>query len=58
MSLTVDALASEYEPGLYNVDYFKLDNGLDVVLKKRTHAHNVAIRLVVNVGQEVKTQEK
>lgn len=27
-----------------------LANGLDVVLKKRTHAHNVAIRLIVNVG--------
>ena len=48
----VDVSANEYEPpGLYDVDYFKLDNGLDVVLKKRTHAHNVAIRLVVNVGQ-------
>ena len=41
MVLTVDASASEYDPpDLYDVDYFKLQNGLDVVLKKRTHAHN------------------
>ena len=51
VGLTVDASASEYDPtGLYDVDYFKLENGLDVVLKKRTHARNVAVRLVVNVG--------
>src|SRR6516162_3867335 len=51
LGLTVDASAIEYDPpGLYDVDYFKLENGFDVVLKKRTHAHNVAIRLVVNVG--------
>src|SRR5262245_32100522 len=49
--LATDASASEYDPtGLYDVDYFKLENGLDVVLKKRTHARNVAVRLVVNVG--------
>ena len=51
VGLTVGASASEYDPtGLYDVDYFKLNNGLDVVLKKRTHARNVAVRLVVNVG--------
>ena len=51
LGLTVDASAIEYDPpGLYDVDYFKLENGFDVVLKKRTHAHNVAVRLVVNVG--------
>src|SRR5262245_19632773 len=50
--LTLDASASEYDPpSLYDVDYSKLQNGLDVVLKKRTHARNVAVRLVVNVGQ-------
>src|SRR5262249_23223501 len=49
--LTVDVSASEYDPpGLYDVDYFQLENGLDIVLKKRTHARNVAVRLVVNVG--------
>jgi len=37
--------------GLYDVDYFKLENGFEVVLKKRTHARNVAVRLVVGVGQ-------
>ncbi len=43
--------ASEYDPpGLYDVDYFKLSNGFDVVLKKRTLAHSVSVRLAVNVG--------
>ena len=52
VGLTVDASANEYDPpSLYNLDYFKLENGLDVILKKRTHARNVAVRLVVNVGQ-------
>jgi hypothetical protein len=37
-------------PGLYDVQYFQLSNGLDVVLKKRTQADNVAVRLDVNVG--------
>jgi predicted Zn-dependent peptidase len=52
LGLTVGASAAEYDPvaDLYNVDYFKLQNGLDVVLKKRTHARNVSVRLVVNVG--------
>jgi predicted Zn-dependent peptidase len=51
MGLPVNASATEYDPtGLYDVDYFKLKNGVDVVLKKRTHARNVAVRLVVNVG--------
>jgi predicted Zn-dependent peptidase len=53
VGLTADASTAGTEPvaDLYNVDYFKLANGLDVVLKKRTHARNVAVRLVVNVGQ-------
>jgi len=51
VGLTVDVSAAQHTPtGLYDVDYFTLENGLDVVLKKRTHARNVAIRLVVNVG--------
>ena len=51
VGLTLDASAAQHTPtGLYDVDYFKLENGLDVVLKKRTHARNVAVRLVVNVG--------
>src|SRR5215813_7772286 len=51
VGLTLDASAGEYDPpSLYDVDYLKLDNGLDVVLKKRTHARNVAVRLVVNGG--------
>ena len=52
VGLTSQVSASEYDPpGLYDVEYFKLKNGFDVVLNKRTHARNVAIRLVVNVGQ-------
>lgn len=52
LGLTANVSASEYDPpGLYDVDYFKLENGFDVVLKKRTHAPNVAVRLVVGVGQ-------
>jgi len=51
LGLTVDASPSEYDPpGLYDVDYFKLPNGFDVILKKRTQAHSVSVRLVVNVG--------
>lgn len=51
LGLAVDSPASEYDPpGLYDVDYFKLPNGLDVLLKQRTQAHSVSIRLVVNVG--------
>ncbi len=51
VGLPMVAAASRYvPPGLYDVEYFTLDNGLNVVLKKRTHAHNVAFRLVVNVG--------
>lgn len=51
--------ASEYAPpGLYDVDYQTLENGLDVVLKKRAHVHNVAVRLVVNVGHRHFTCDK
>ncbi|MFQ6023752.1 MAG: M16 family metallopeptidase [Acidiferrobacterales bacterium] len=47
----IGTYAREYAPpGLYDVDYRILDNGLHVVLKRRTHAHNVAVRLVVDVG--------
>ncbi|MFQ5937344.1 MAG: M16 family metallopeptidase, partial [Acidiferrobacterales bacterium] len=43
--------ASEYAPpGLYDVKYITLENGFDVVFKKRSHAHNVAVRLIVGVG--------
>jgi hypothetical protein len=35
LGLTVDASAIEYDPpGFYDVDYVKLENGFDVVLKK------------------------
>jgi predicted Zn-dependent peptidase len=47
----IECSAGEYDPpGLYDVDYFKLDNGLDVILRQRTQVHSVSIRLVVNVG--------
>ncbi|MEE8624812.1 MAG: insulinase family protein, partial [Acidiferrobacterales bacterium] len=43
--------AGQYAPpGLYDVKYLILDNDFRVVLKHRQHAHNVAIRLVVDVG--------
>ena len=43
--------ASEYDPpGLYDLEHLKLSNGFTVLLKKRTQAHNVAVRLAVNVG--------
>ncbi len=51
MSLTGRISAGESgSPGIYDVEHLKLKNGFDVVLKKRTHAHNVAVRLVVGVG--------
>src|SRR5262245_28190438 len=51
MGLTVDSVASEYNPsGLYDVDYFKLANRFDVILKNRPDSQNVAVRLVVGVG--------
>lgn len=44
-------MASQYSPeGLYDPEYFTLDNGMGVVLKQRDVTHNVAIRLVVDVG--------
>ena len=50
--LSIQASGSQYTPeGLYDPEYLTLDNGLDVVLKKRDVTHNVAIRLAVNVGQ-------
>lgn len=37
-------------PGLYDVERIKLSNGLQVILKRRTQAHNVSLRLAVNLG--------
>ena len=51
VGLNKTAPASEYAPpGLYNVEYITLENGFDVVLKKRTHVQNVVLSLVVGVG--------
>ena len=45
------AIASEYTPdNLYNYEYVRLANGLDVFLKPRSGAHNVSMRMVVHVG--------
>ena len=45
------ATASEYTPDdLYNYQYVRLANGLDVFLKPRPGAHNVSMRMVVHVG--------
>jgi len=50
--LCLPVQASEYsQPGFYDVEDFVLDNGLRVVLKPRHAARNVAIQLVVNVGE-------
>ena len=40
-----------YTPaGLYNVEEVKLGNGFRVLLKRRSQAHSVAVRLAVHVG--------
>lgn len=45
------SIAGEYTPpGLYNVERLQLPNGITILLKPRKAAHNVAIRLVVNIG--------
>lgn len=44
-------LASEYTPpGLYDVDYYQLPNGLHVLLKERHQAKSVSFRIVLNTG--------
>jgi len=35
---------------IYNLQYFKLDNGLEVYLKPRHHSKNVSLRFAVKVG--------
>src|SRR5262244_1940124 len=51
LGLPVGTSASEYDPpGLYDVEYFKLTNGLSVIIKQRNQAHSASVRLVVNVG--------
>lgn len=48
---TAPGAASEYSPpGLYDLDYAVLPNGLRVALKPRAGAHNVSVRLAVGVG--------
>jgi len=43
--------ASQYTPDdLYDYQYVRLANGLDVFLKPRSGAHNVSMRMVVHVG--------
>ena len=45
------AVASEYsQPGFYDVEHYKLDNGMRVVLKPRHNARNLSIQLKVDVG--------
>ena len=46
------AAAGEYSPpGLYDMDFYNLDNGMSVVLKPRKGARTVAFRIRVGVGQ-------
>lgn len=35
---------------IYNIKYYKLDNGLEVYLKPRHHSKNVSLRFAVKVG--------
>lgn len=47
----IPALASEYTPvGLYEIEYYQLNNGLHVLLKERHEARTVSFRVVVNTG--------
>ena len=49
--LITTAIGGQYTPeGLYDPEYFVLDNGMDVVLKNRGVTHNAAVRLAVKVG--------
>ena len=44
-------LASEYsQPGFYDVEHFRLDNGMRVIVKPRDTARNVSLHLYVNIG--------
>lgn len=50
--LCSDASGSQYTPeGLYDPEYVTLNNGLDVVLKKRDVTHNVSIRLAMDINK-------
>ena len=45
-------IAGEYTPpGLYDIEYYQLPNGMNVLLKERHQARSVSFRVVVNVGQ-------
>ena len=46
----VQADSAYTPPGLYNVEDIKLGNGFRVLLKPRSQAHNVAIRLAIHLG--------
>jgi predicted Zn-dependent peptidase len=58
--LTVQlAMAGTYSPpGLYNPIIYKLENGLQVVLKPRPDTRSVSIRLVVGLGSRHVSCEK
>ena len=45
--------ASQYSPpGLYEIDHVTLQNGLDVILKQRSGAHTLSVRVWVGVGTQ------
>lgn len=45
--------AGQYSPpGLYDVEHLTLDNGLDIILKQRSGAHTLSLRLWVGVGMQ------
>ncbi len=50
--LSMSLFAGEYTPpGLYEVEYYQLPNGLRVLLKERHQARSVSYRVGVNIGQ-------
>ncbi len=51
LQFPVQCLAGEYTPpGLYDVDYYQLTNGLHILLKERHQARTVSYRIIVNSG--------
>ena len=49
--VAITAFASEYsQPGFYDVEQYRLDNGMRVIIKPRHNARNVSLHLFVNVG--------
>lgn len=51
LSSTLVVHASEYsQPGFYDVEHYRLDNGMQVIIKPRHSARNVSLHLFVDIG--------